>query len=121
MDAVAARSNDILSGLSREDFALLADHLHPVPLKVRTVLEYRKVLITDVYFIDTGLASVVTLGDVEVGMIGKEGMTGFPVLLGAQSSNTNQTFMQVSGSGRRMSVSVLRQSVDASKSLRNAM
>jgi CRP-like cAMP-binding protein len=121
MDATAARSNSILSKLAADDLALLADHLAPVTLKVRTVLEHRKLPITDIYFIDTGLASVVALGDVEVGMIGSEGMTGFPVLLGAQSSTTNQTFMQISGSGRCISVAALRKCVDASPALREPL
>jgi hypothetical protein len=54
--------NRILSRLSREDFALLEPHLAPVDLPVRKRLEAPKKRIDQVYFIETGFASVVANG-----------------------------------------------------------
>ena len=75
-------SNRILSRLSRQDFALLEPHLEPVDLPVRKPLEARRKRIDQVYFIESGFASVVANGtskpSIEVGIIGREGMTGLP-------------------------------------------
>jgi hypothetical protein len=46
----------------REDFALLAPHLQAVELPVRKPIEARKKLISQVYFIESGFASVVANG-----------------------------------------------------------
>jgi hypothetical protein len=54
--------NRILSRLSREDFALLEQHLAPVDLPVRKRLEAPKKRIDQVYFIEAGFASVVANG-----------------------------------------------------------
>jgi len=66
--------------------------------------------IEDVCFITDGVASVVNepeSGDVvEVVTIGMEGMTGFPVLLGA-SSMPSRTYMQVPGAGVRIRAAAL--------------
>jgi CRP-like cAMP-binding protein len=69
--------NRILSRLSREDFGLLEPHLEAVDLPVKKPLETRKRRISDVYFIESGFASVVANGtakpSIEVGLIGREG------------------------------------------------
>ncbi|MES2472291.1 MAG: Crp/Fnr family transcriptional regulator, partial [Pseudomonadota bacterium] len=66
--------------------ALLKPHLGSVDLPLRRQLELRSRTIEYVYFLDSGLASmVISVGaqhSVEVGIIGSEGMTGLPVLLG---------------------------------------
>jgi CRP-like cAMP-binding protein len=50
------------------------------------------------YFLASGLASVIAIGKnghrLEVGIIGREGMTGLPVVLGNDRS-PNETFIQV--------------------------
>jgi CRP-like cAMP-binding protein len=72
-------SNRILSRLSREDFALLEPHLEAVDLPARKPLEKRKKRIEQVYFIESGFASVVANGtskpSIEVGIIGNLGTT----------------------------------------------
>ena len=53
------------------------------------------------YFIEYGLASIVAANGhkrLEVGLIGCEGMTGLPIVLGNDRS-PHQTFMQVAGNG----------------------
>ena len=76
-------SNLLLSRLSRADARLLEFHLQAVDLPVRKQLEARKKRVEDVYFLNTGFASVVANGGhpIEVGMIGREGMTGLSVVL----------------------------------------
>jgi CRP-like cAMP-binding protein len=82
--------NRALLGLSRTDLALLKPHLDPVDLPVRTQLETGNSRIDAAYFIDSGFASVVADGfgkrSIEVGIIGREGMTGLSIVLGGDRS-----------------------------------
>jgi CRP-like cAMP-binding protein len=117
-------SNRILSRLSREDLALLKPHLEAVDLPVRRRLESRKRRIDHVYFVESGFASVVANGasklSIEVGIIGREGMTGLAVVLGHERAQ-HETFIQLPGKGLRMSAESLREAIDRSVSLHRAM
>jgi hypothetical protein len=77
--------NRILSGLSTADQALLQPDLEPVALRLRQVLEAPNKPIKHSYFINYGLASIVASNShnkLEVGLIGCEGYTGLPIVLG---------------------------------------
>jgi CRP-like cAMP-binding protein len=110
-------SNRILSRLSREELALLEPHLEAVDLPARKSLEKRKKRIEDVYFIESGFASVVANGtskpSIEVGIIGREGMTGLAVVLGHDRAQ-HDTFIQLPGKGLRMTVDSFREAQDRS-------
>src|SRR5258705_7003573 len=100
MPVAASRSttpNRILSRLSRTDFALLEPHLEAVDLPVRKQLERRDKRIDHVYFPEHGFASVVANGtgerSIEVGIIGREGMTGLSIVFGRDRSR-HETFIQ---------------------------
>lgn len=71
-------------------------------------------------FITSGLASVIAIGRnshrLEVGIIGCDGMTGLPVVLGNDRS-PNETFIQVEGTGSRITADGLRQAMRKSASL----
>jgi CRP-like cAMP-binding protein len=112
--------NQILAALSPEDFALLEPHLEPVALDVRQVLEPANKPIKHNYFLEQGLASVIAIGKngnrLEVGIIGREGMTGLPVIIGNDRS-PNETFIQVQGSGSRIASGDLRDGIQKSRSL----
>jgi CRP-like cAMP-binding protein len=94
------RRNRVLSRLSRSDLAVLKPHLEPVELPVLKQLEGAGKQIDTVYFIDCGFASVVADGpgkrEIEVGIIGREGMTGLAVVLG-QDRARHTTYIQVAG------------------------
>jgi len=96
------RKNRVLSNLSRADYALLKPHLVPVDLPVLTQLETGNSRIDTVYFLDSGFASVVADGsgkrNIEVGIIGREGLTGLSVVLGHDRS-PHDTYIQVAGAG----------------------
>ena len=100
-------SNQILSRLSRQEFALLEPHLEAVDLPVRKTLEVRRRRIDQVYFIESGFASVVANGTskpgIEVGIIGREGMTGLSVVMGSNDRAPHETFIQAAGRGQRIS------------------
>src|SRR3954465_12635718 len=93
--------NLILSQLDPADLDLLAPHLEEADLPLRKVLEKPNTRIKTIYFPESGFASVVADGEspIEVGIIGREGMTGLAVILGGDRSK-NQTFIQVAGQGK---------------------
>jgi CRP-like cAMP-binding protein len=107
-------SNRILSRLSGRDLGLLEPHLEAVDLPVRKTLEARKKRIDHVYFIESGFASVVANGSskpsIEVGIIGREGMTGLAIILGSDRAQ-HATYIQVAGTGLRISAVRLREGI----------
>ena len=116
-------NNLILKGLSAVDLALLKPDLEPVELPVRQVLETPNKPIKHNYFIEYGLASIVAANKnkrLEVGLIGCEGVTGLPIILGNDRS-PNETFMQVPGHGIRIAADKLRKAIAQSRSLERAL
>jgi len=117
-------SNRILSRLPRADFALLEPHLDAIDLPVKKALETRKRRIDHVYFMESGFASVVANGwdkpSIEVGIIGREGMTGLAVILGNDRA-MHDTYIQVVGSALRISANNLREADARSPTLHRAM
>ena len=107
-------SNTLLLSLSSPDFDLLAPHLEAVPLGLRKMLEKPHKRIEDVYFPETGFASVVAIQrsgkEVEVGLIGREGMTGLPIVLGNHRS-PHATYIQAPGKGHSIPAAELRQAM----------
>src|SRR5882672_7391288 len=90
--------NLILASLSSADLGLLLPNLEPVVLALRYVLEIPNKRVDAVYFPESGFASVVAgqakQAEVEVGLVGREGMTGLTIVLGNHSS-PHSTYMQV--------------------------
>jgi CRP-like cAMP-binding protein len=115
--------NRILSRLSAADIALLKPDLEAVELQLRYVLEAANEPIQHSYFIEYGLASIVAANGhkrLEVGLIGCEGMTGLPIVLGNDRS-PHETFMQVAGNGVRIPAQKLREAIAQSRSLELAL
>jgi CRP-like cAMP-binding protein len=109
--------NRILSRLSRPDLALLKPYLVRVDLPVFTRLEKANKRIESVYFMERGFASVVADGaddgGIEVGIIGREGMTGLAVVMGNDRA-AHDTYIQAAGAGQRISAAKLRWAMDQS-------
>jgi CRP-like cAMP-binding protein len=100
---MAGRRNRLLASLSANDLALLEPHLAPVALGLRKSLEKPNRRIEVAYFPESGFASVIAVQSngkqVEVGLIGREGMTGLPIVLGNHRS-VLETYIQAPGKGR---------------------
>jgi CRP-like cAMP-binding protein len=113
--------NRLLRALSRDDFARLEPYLEPVTLKVKDVLVEPNQPIEHVCFIEEGIASVVASSldedRIEVAHIGREGMSGDPVLLGVDQT-PNETFIQVAGAGLRIRRDDFRAALEASPTLK---
>jgi CRP-like cAMP-binding protein len=115
----AISRNRLLASLSVRDRARLQPSLAIVDLPLDKVLEEANRPIENVYFPESGIASVVAGNGVpvEVGLIGREGMTGLSIVLGDDRS-VNRTFVQAPGSALRLSANDLRLAMDRSRSLR---
>jgi CRP-like cAMP-binding protein len=117
-------SNKLLASLADGDLALLEPHLEFVTLGLRKSLERPDRRIDAVYFPEAGFASVVAVQssgkEVEVGLIGREGMTGLPIVFGNHRS-PHATYIQAAGTGTRMLATELRKAFQTSPSLRDSL
>jgi len=115
-------ANQLLSYLSRADFALIEPFLVHVELPLRRQLEVKNRRIEYAYFPESGLASVLAAGgaghNVEVGVIGKEGVSGLPTILEADRA-VHETFMQIAGLGWRIAADDLHAVMAQSATLRS--
>ena len=118
--AQASVRNRLLAALSPADFSLLEPQLEPIPLPVRTCLAEPNTPIQHVYFLEQGIASVVASTPqgrrIEVGIIGREGLTGLSVLVGTDRS-PHECFIQTPGVGLQILADDLRRALAASAAL----
>jgi CRP-like cAMP-binding protein len=95
-------NNRLLRRFPEDAFELLAPLLEPIDLPVKRSLVRARKPIEHVCFLESGLASMVAESadgnSVEIRHIGREGIAGYPVILGVDRT-PNSTFMQVSGRG----------------------
>ena len=112
--------NHLLWALSVQEVSLLQPQLEPVSLPMGTRLVEPNAPIQHIYFLDEGIASVVAGTPqgrrIEVGIIGREGLTGLPVLLGTDRT-PHTCFVQTPGAGWRIQADDLRRAMAASASL----
>jgi CRP-like cAMP-binding protein len=116
--------NEVLLSLTQGDLDLLNPGLQPINLPLRKQLEAKNRRIEHVYFVDRGIASVVTNGsghsEIEIGIIGKEGVTGLSVIMGGDRS-PHETYIQIAGNGHRITVLLLRSAMAQSTSLQQRL
>jgi CRP-like cAMP-binding protein len=114
--------NQLLAAMSVADLALLQAHMQSVPMPLLKDLERSNRPIDTVYFMEAGIASVVAVQsdetEIEVGLIGREGMSGTTVLLGDDQS-PHHTYIQVAGEAQRIALKELRKAMEASGSLQH--
>lgn len=112
--------NRLLQRLAPEDFALLEPGLEFVQLDLRCVLIAANEVIEHIHFPEHGVGSVVaTAADgsrLEVGIFGRDGMSGTSLLLGVDRT-PHDTFMQVAGSGYRIEAEALLRALSKSGAL----
>ncbi len=117
-------SNRLLAHLSRDDFALLAPCLTPLDLYRDYVLAIPNTPIGDVYFIESGMVSVVAEKadgrSIEVGIYGRDGFGPGTVLLGSEQT-PHHHYMQIGGTGFKLSTKDFLQVTGKSAPLRTVM
>ncbi len=117
-------NNRLLNFLVEEDRASLASHMQRVQLVPRQVLENPEAPIERIYFPEDGVLSVTgtspTMGPMEIGIIGKEGMSGIMVVLGNDRSPL-QTLVQNAGSAMVVDAPKLRDVMELRRSIRDLL
>ena len=113
--------NRLLQSLPKEDFALLRPRLELVPLNDRRALHPPGIPFRHVYFVERGLVAVLAKvgGEraVEVWLVGREGFTGIPIVLGMAAS-AHFRVIQVPGIAYRIDAADLIQAMNEIESLR---
>jgi CRP-like cAMP-binding protein len=114
--------NSLLTKLSAEKYELVRRSLHRVRLEVPQVLYAPNRPIDYAYFPESGMISVISTmsnGDsIEVGTIGREGMSGAVALMGAEST-PYRYFIQADGEAHRIEIEHLRKLVEKHQELRD--
>ena len=104
--------NYILNALPEEDFNRMLPDLTPVELPHGLILYGPDEPIKYVYFPNNSMVSVVAMTAegqcVESGVIGREGMAGFNVLMGVDSM-PNENIIQLADGALRMSTDAIRE------------
>ena len=97
--------NLLLSVLPERERRRIAPHCETVQLTARKTLYEPDSEISHVWFPDSGVCSTLVHVDggeaVEVGLVGREGMVGIPVVLGC-SSNAFHVIVQIAGTATRI-------------------
>jgi CRP-like cAMP-binding protein len=105
------RQNAILNGLDEKAIARILPSCRVGELRIREKIYEPEQPIRQVYFAIRCVISVVSQmkngSQIEIGTIGREGMSAFPLLMGA-SATANDSYCQVPGMAVTMSVDVFR-------------
>jgi CRP-like cAMP-binding protein len=115
--------NQVLASIAAKDYGRL-DQLEPVLLRFGQILYEAGGRIGHVYFPIDSLISLLTAVDkrrtLEVGMVGNEGMTGMPFILGMGVSGV-RALVQGAGRALRMPAAPFRIEFDRNQALRQAL
>jgi CRP-like cAMP-binding protein len=116
----SAVRNNLLAALPPDDFARLAPALLPVRLDLKQTLHEPEQPIEAAYFPESGMVSLIArLEDgaaQEVGIVGREGVVGLAVALGAESVGT-EALVQADGAALRIDADELRAALERSAAL----
>ncbi len=97
--------NELLLGLPSKESDSIFPQLIFVQLRTHDVLHESEEQIKFAYFVESGLVSILSVMDdgksVEVGLMGKEGFTAIPLLVGFHTSPT-RAVVQIEGTGLRI-------------------
>lgn len=110
-----APQNRILAALPPDEYQRLVPHLEEVEMVRGKVLYEIDEVIKHVYFPINSMVSLVTQMDdgkiIEVGMVGKEGMTGISALMENRNS-FERAVVQLSNGALRSSLAVIQDEFD---------
>jgi CRP-like cAMP-binding protein len=113
--------NVILLSLPDEEFAFVRAHLEAVDLPQHRILQEPGERIDYAYFVNDGMTSLVVITNdgrsVEVGIVGREGMVGMPLLVGLRSGLW-RGIQQIPGTGVRLRAEVLAEVLPVAPQLR---
>jgi CRP-like cAMP-binding protein len=96
--------NQLLTVLPTAELDFLSASLKPVSLPRRTQIEAPNRPIEHVYFLESGIISIVAVApgsEIEVGVIGREGASGLSIIH-SDDRGPYSAYMQVAGTGHRI-------------------
>lgn len=103
--------NQLLASLPKKEYRALQLHLEEIPLIFEEFLYRPNVVLSDVYFPNSGIVSLVAgvneRSTLEVGLIGNEGMVGLNVFMGVNTTR-NHAVVQGPGSAMKMKATAFR-------------
>jgi CRP-like cAMP-binding protein len=122
--STAGVRNQLLAALPPDMLARLLPKMRPVPLVVRDTLMTPDAAIQSVWFVESGFVSLVTALDdgtqAEVGLVGREGMVGTPLVLGVDSA-FSEAYVQADGAALQMETNAFRRALDEEPLFRNLL
>ncbi len=123
-NALEQPANKLLAALPASDYQRLIPHLKLVPLPNRQVLYQTGEPITQVYFPNKAVVSIVTTMEdgstVEVGLVSNEGMVGIPVILG-NNITTTTALVQISDTAMQIDADILRSEFNRGTALQSLL
>lgn len=115
--------NRLLAALSPDDFARLAPSFETVSLPLRETLIVPGERITHAHFVEDGLVSLIAdtaEGRIEIGLVGREGLVGVPLVLGTDRT-PHIALVQAGLVALRIAARPLTAALDASPALRGVL
>lgn len=129
-DGVAALAqndlgNRLLRALTSADYALLQPHLSRVPFSVGDEIAEAGDPVTEVRFPEAGIAGILDHAEtgrrLAIGLVGSEGMLGWPLLLGEERWPHDVAMRAEAGTAIRIPARALLAAVDRSATLRQTL
>jgi CRP-like cAMP-binding protein len=118
------RQNRILAGLPEPEYQRIASHLEPVDLPSGKIIYDIDQQIDYVYFPFHAMISLVTLMEdgkiVEVGLVGRDGMTGIVALMG-QKTSPDRAIVQIPDGAVRARLEVIKEEFARAGSLQSSL
>jgi CRP-like cAMP-binding protein len=119
-----AYRNRLIRGLVAEDFEAISPFLEAVPLGFHLSLGVANRPIERICFPETGIISVVVagkdLGELEIGVVGYEGMTGLAIVAG-DTQSPEDIYVQAPGRGHWMHAEALASLLERHGAMSRAM
>lgn len=116
--------NHLLTTMATADYALIEPHLERAELPVGRDVEKFGQRAEHMYFVESGVVSIVATNgsgrQIEIGLIGKEGITGLAVILGDDIAN-HSAYMQIEGHGYRVPAVTILDAIRRSTGLRDKL
>ncbi|MBE9167304.1 Crp/Fnr family transcriptional regulator [Pleurocapsales cyanobacterium LEGE 06147] len=117
-------ANQLLAALPESEYASLVPHLETVSLRTGQILYQPYELIEFVYFPNRAIVSLVAIMEdgatTEVGLVGKEGMVGLPVILGSNCSS-RRAIVQIGNGAVMLNADILKREFDRGGELRRLL
>lgn len=119
--AQANATNRFLRALPPAVFRRVESSLQPVALRHGTVIGYIGAPLTELYFLDRGLISLVKVMNdgrtAEIAVVGNEGIVAITALMGMSQADSIEMTVQIDASGHRLALSALEAEMVRSKEL----